>query len=247
MTVVALVPSAGPVPPPTMVVMPEPSASSSELRADEVHVAVDGAGGEDPAVARQDLGRGPDHQRRVDAVHGVGVAGLADADDATVAHADVGLDDAPVVEDHGAGDDQVGRALGAGGRRLAHRLADDLAAAEHAPRRRRRVRSSVTSIEQVGVGQPDAVTGGRAEQRGVAAAFDLHQSRPVVLVGPDVERSGHLAPQAGDDPPPASATSVTSRSMPGSKRTEVPAGMASRNPRAAARSNASAGFASAKW
>ena len=88
------------------------------------------AGGEDLAVAGEDLGRRPDHESRVDAVHRVGIARLADADDAAVANPDVGLDDAPVIEDHRAGDDEVGRALGAGARRLAHRLADHLAAAE---------------------------------------------------------------------------------------------------------------------
>ena len=76
-------------------------------------MAVDRAGGDDRAVAGQDLGRRPDHQRRIDAVHRVGVAGLADADDAAVADADVGLDDAPVVEDDRAGDHEVGRAVGA--------------------------------------------------------------------------------------------------------------------------------------
>ena len=59
-----------------------------------------------------------------------GLPALPSADDPAVADADVGLDDAPVVEDHGAGDDGVGRALGAGGPGLAHRLADHLAAAE---------------------------------------------------------------------------------------------------------------------
>ena len=44
-TVVALLPSAGPVPPPIRVVIPPPSASGDDLRADQVHVAVDGAGG----------------------------------------------------------------------------------------------------------------------------------------------------------------------------------------------------------
>lgn len=84
-----------------------------ELRADEVDVAVDAARREDLPVAGQDLRGRPDHQGRIDAVHGVRVARLADADDPAVAHADVGLDHAPVVEHDGAGDDQVRRALGA--------------------------------------------------------------------------------------------------------------------------------------
>ena len=78
-----------------------------DLRADEVHVAVDRAGGEDPAVAGDDLGARADHQVGVDAVHRVGVAGLAERDDPAVADADVGLDDAPVVEHDRAGDDGV--------------------------------------------------------------------------------------------------------------------------------------------
>ena len=81
-----------------------------QLRADQVHVAVDGAGGQDPPVAGDDLRRRTDHERRVDAVHRVGVAGLADADDPPVTHTDVGLDDAPVVEHDGARDHEIGGA-----------------------------------------------------------------------------------------------------------------------------------------
>jgi hypothetical protein len=73
---------------------------------------------------------GADDEVGVDAVHRVGVAGLAQRHDAPVADADVGLDDPPVVEDDGAGDDQVGGALRSGRPALPHRLADDLPAAE---------------------------------------------------------------------------------------------------------------------
>ena len=59
----------------------------------------------------------------------VGIARLADAADAAVLDADVGLDDAPVVEDHRVGDDRVGH-LGRDALALAHAVADDLAAAE---------------------------------------------------------------------------------------------------------------------
>ena len=44
----------------------------------------------------------------VDAGLDVGIAGLADARDAPVLDADVGLDDAPVIEDERIGDDRVG-------------------------------------------------------------------------------------------------------------------------------------------
>ncbi len=101
-----------------------------DLRADQVDVTVDGARGDDAAVARDDLGGRSDHQVGMHAGHDVGVAGLADRDDAAVANPDVGLDDSPVVDDHRAGDDGVGRAVGPGRPRLAHRLAEHLAAAE---------------------------------------------------------------------------------------------------------------------
>ncbi len=168
-TVVALVPSAGPVPPPTMVVIPAARRLVDDLGADQVDVAVDRPGGEDPALTGEDLGRRADHQVGVDAVGDVGVAGLAERDDPTVAHADVGLDHAPLVEHEDVGDHEVdGRAGG-----LTHRLADDLAATEHrlvARSRAAAVRSSVGEIEQVGVAEPDPVADRRPVERGVALA-----------------------------------------------------------------------------
>jgi hypothetical protein len=101
------------------------------LRADEVDVAVDAAGGDDHAFAGDDLGARAD-----DDVHArlhVGVAGLADGGDAAALDADVGLDDAPVVDDQGVGDDHVVRfvlARAVDDLALAHAVADGLAAAE---------------------------------------------------------------------------------------------------------------------
>lgn len=98
------------------------------LRADEVDVAVDAACGDDVALAADDLGARAD-----DDVHArlhVGVAGLADGGDAAVLQADVGLDDAPVVEDERVGQHRVDRALRPGALRLRHAVADRLAAAE---------------------------------------------------------------------------------------------------------------------
>ena len=51
----------------------------------------------------------------VDAAHDVGIAGLADSGDATVANADVGFDDARMVDDHGVGDDAVEHTVGKDG------------------------------------------------------------------------------------------------------------------------------------
>ncbi|MDQ1425085.1 MAG: hypothetical protein QOD72_2583 [Acidimicrobiaceae bacterium] len=115
-------------------------------------VAVDGAGGKDAAVAGDHFGGRSDHQIGVDTIHRVRVAGLAEGHDASVAHADVGFDHAPMVEHDGAGDDRVEGALGASHRRLPHRLTDHLAAAEHSF-----VAAGATVFgdlhEQIGVGQ----------------------------------------------------------------------------------------------
>ena len=55
-TVVAKVPVAGPVPPPSIVVIPLIKRVVDLLRADEVDVRVDAAGGDDHAFAGDDLG-----------------------------------------------------------------------------------------------------------------------------------------------------------------------------------------------
>src|SRR5262249_15998654 len=60
----------------------------------------------------------------------IGIAGLADGRDAPLFQPDVGLDDAPVVEDQRIGDHGVDRALAVGDLALAHAVADHLAAAE---------------------------------------------------------------------------------------------------------------------
>ena len=72
---------------------------------------VDAARGEDVALAGDHLGARPDDD--VDAGLDVGVAGLADAGDAAVGQADIGFDDAPMVDHHRIGDDGVDRAHGA--------------------------------------------------------------------------------------------------------------------------------------
>src|SRR4029450_6785348 len=74
-TGVALVPSAGPGPPPAARLPAAGQRLLDDLRTDEVDVAVDRAGREDPAVAGDDLGRRADDQVGVDGVHGVRVAG----------------------------------------------------------------------------------------------------------------------------------------------------------------------------
>ena len=224
-TVVALVPSPGPVPPPITVVMPEARASSriwGQMRCTWQSMA--------PAVRifplpAKHLGGRADDQAGVDAVHDVGVAGLADGHDAAVADPDIGLDDPPVVEDDRAGDDQVGGTVGSRGHALAHRLADDLAAAEDGL-----VTAGPRAVlghcdEQVGVGQADPVADSRSVQAGVPVAGDPHGSAD--------PGNGSREPAASPRSPgtrraPARGTRSTDRSIPASNRTDVPAGMSSR-------------------
>lgn len=114
-----------------------------------------------------------------------------------------------MIEDESPGDHQVGGALGAGRPGLPHRLPDDLAAAEDdlvtgAGRPDRQV--GLDLDEQVGVGQPHPVTGRGTEQQGITLAVDHGSRRP------------------GTTRAPPSGTSSTSWAMPGSNRSDVPAG-----------------------
>ena len=147
------------------------------LRADEMDVAVEAAGGEDLAFAGDDLGAGADDDG--DARLDVGIAGLADRGDAAVLEADVGFDDAPVVEDQRIGDDGVGGALAVGDLRLAHAVADHLAAAElHLLAVGGEILFDLN--DQIGIGEPHAVADGGAEHVGIGRALhcDGHISSP---------------------------------------------------------------------
>ena len=91
-------------------------------------VRIDAAGGDDTALSGDRFCPWADHD--VHAGLDIGVAGFADPADATVADADIGFDDTPVIEDHGIGNDGVDGAVGAGRLPLPHAVADHLAAAE---------------------------------------------------------------------------------------------------------------------
>ena len=85
------------------------------LGGQKVGVALDPARRDDVEVAVNDRGVRARPQAGVDAVHDVRIAGLADADDAPVADADVGLHDAEHgIDDGGVLDDHVERARGIG-------------------------------------------------------------------------------------------------------------------------------------
>ena len=144
------------------------------LRADEMDVAVDAAGGEDLAFARDDFGAGADDD--VDVRLDVGIAGFADLRDAAVGNGDVGLHDPPMIEDQRVGDDGVDRAFGLRRLALAHAVADHLAAAElHFVAIDGEV--ALDLDPEFGVGEPHAVAGGRAEHVGVGTPRNAgHQS-----------------------------------------------------------------------
>src|SRR5256885_17170003 len=67
------------------------------LRADEMDMGVEAAGGEDFSLAGDHLGAGPDDDgyARLD----VRIAGLADGEDVAVLEADIGFDGGPWIED----------------------------------------------------------------------------------------------------------------------------------------------------
>src|SRR5262249_14477528 len=149
-------------------------------RKDERDMRVDAARRDDLAFARDRLGAGADHV--IDLGLDVGIARLADADDAAVLQADVGLHDAPVVDDQRIGDHGVDRALRARALALAHAVADHLAAAElHL--------LAVDGVvlldldEEIGVGKPHLVAHGGPEHVDIRRARDAGRAL-VRLAGP---------------------------------------------------------------
>ena len=182
------------------------------LRTNEMDVRVEAAGGEDLALAGDHLGAGADDNG--DAGLDVRIAGFADRRDAAVLEADVGFDNAPVVEDQRVGDDGVDRTLGVGNLRLAHAVADHLAAAKfHFLAVDGEILLHLD--DQIGVGKPHAVAGGRPEHVRIGRAFHDYWHRVV----PTVHRPkiSALASRAGVD-------RLTSRSaIFGSRRTGMAA------------------------
>jgi hypothetical protein len=129
------------------------------------------ARGQDLALARDHVGARADDDghARLD----IRIARLADGADIAFLDRDVGLDDAPVVDDQRIGDDGVGRALLVGGLRLAHAVADHLAAAEfHLLAIAGKILLHLD--DEIGVGQPHPVAGGRPEHVGIDGTFDFY-------------------------------------------------------------------------
>jgi hypothetical protein len=139
------------------------------LRADPVDVRVDAARGDDHAFARDHFGAGAERDR--DAGLDVGIARFPDLPDAAFLQPDVGLDDAPVIDDERVGDDGV-RDRGAVALALPHAVANHLAAAElHFLAVDRVVLLDLDP--ELGVREPHAVPGRGAEHLGISLARDL--------------------------------------------------------------------------
>src|SRR5450830_13224 len=134
------------------------------LRADEVDVGIDAACRDDHAFAGDDLGSAADGHGDIGL--DVRITGFADARDLAALDADVCLDDTPVVDDHGVGDDGVHDVFIVA-LRLAHAVADHLAAAElHFFAVDREILFNLD--EQFRVGPTQAVTDGGAEHLGIS-------------------------------------------------------------------------------
>ena len=80
--VVAQVPTAGPVPPPTIVVRPGCNRLVGLLRADKMHVSVEPARSQNQSFARNYLGRDADDHAGCHAGHDVGISRLPQSRDA---------------------------------------------------------------------------------------------------------------------------------------------------------------------
>ena len=96
-------------------------------------VAIDGSRSNDQVFSRNHFRRRAHEQLRIHPLHGVGIAGFADLDDAAIAHPNIPFDDAPVVNDECVGNHQVERARLRFAKRpgtLPHAVANGLAAAE---------------------------------------------------------------------------------------------------------------------
>ena len=223
------------------------------LRADEMNVAVNAARGDDVALAADHFGAGAD-----DDVHAglhVGVAGLADGHDAPALKADVGLDDAPVVQDESVGHHAVHGTFCARALALRHAVADGFAATKFdffAIGARAQSQVLFDFNQQVGVGQAHPVAHGGAKNLGVGASSNgghYKVSFDEGLMGVGWVSSGPwvrpLNPNTTRSP--AKSTSSTVRCWPGSKRTAKPEAMFRRMPWAAERSKPSAALVSAKW
>jgi len=176
--VVALVPAAGPVPPPHHGRNPAEEGFFHQLWADEVDVHIEPARGHNLSFGRDGLRSRTDND--IDAGLNVRISGLADTGDPSIADTDIGLDDPPMIDDQGVGDHRVHGAVGTRDLTLPHPVADDLAAPE----------LDLLAVkgpvfldlnEEVGIGETHPVPYCGSEHAGVGRALDLTGHFPYLL------------------------------------------------------------------
>ncbi|KAI3488240.1 hypothetical protein L1887_47779 [Cichorium endivia] len=147
-----------------------------QVRTDVVHVRIDRSRRHNVLFARNHLGARADHEVRVDTIHDGWIARLADAHDVAGADANVRLDDPPPVDDQRVDHHHIQHRRIAPARRLAHAVADHLAAAE----------LELVAVDRVvllhlepqrAVGQPHAVAHRGAIQRRVRLARQFVRRR----------------------------------------------------------------------
>src|ERR1700682_4479174 len=146
-----------------------------------MNVGVDPAGGDDFSFTGDYFRSSADDHSGGDSTHHIRIAGFADSRDSSVAYSDIRFVDSAVVHDHRIRDHQIENAVGPGcGRRLSHSIANYFAPAEFGL-----LTGSCEVLlnfdEQIGVGEPDAVAGGRSVQIGVLAAWNFQTHALVVL------------------------------------------------------------------
>src|ERR1700722_12539972 len=144
-----------------------------------MNVAVDAAGRQYHALARDDFGRGA--YRDGDARLHVRIARLTDSPNVAVLESDIGFDDPPMIDDERIGDHRVGyrRAVALA---LSHSVPDHLAAAEfHFLAVDREILLHVH--DQGGIGEPYPIAHGGAKhfRVGLPGNLDGHQTSPMIF------------------------------------------------------------------
>ena len=162
-------------------------------------VRIDAARGHDLSLARNHLGSRADHHPRRDARHHVGIARLADLDDPPATNTDIRLDNSPVIHDDRAGDHQVegliGRRCTTG---LPHPVPQDFPAAEF---RFLAVDGEIALNldKQIGIGETDPVSRGRAIKVGILFAGNSQSSVRRRAVGETrAQRADHYHRELND-------------------------------------------------
>src|SRR6266851_4535685 len=230
-----------------------------QARTVEMNVNVDRARRCDQPLAVAHCCAAGHDQARIDAVHDGGIAGLADPDDAAMADAEIAFDDPDDGIDHDdIAQQEIQRALRAGDPGHPDSVAKGFAATVQAFRRHRqrdpspqRPSAPCRQAERRHLWSDRRVPRNPGDR--CLPCYDplkprlfARSSAPSRMAGSELNPLVRLFSPVSSLRPP-NVTSETSFQAPGSNRTAVPAGISSRMPNAAARSNSMALLTSKKW